>query len=280
MTETYALTEALDSKSVEYAHEHEFSTLLGVEIPERKVSYSANYSVAPTVSESYLPEIEDLVRLHRFVRERKVFTVLEFGVGYSNIIMADALRRNAEEFEAVKADFPKIRQNNPFELHAVDSNEEYIGFAAGRVPEQLRPFVTMHHSGCTMGTFNDRVCHYYDTLPNICPDFIYLDAPGQYDVQGDIRNISTRHQDRLPMSADLAAMEHFLQPGTLIVVDGRTANARFLRCSFQRNWRYLHDVKGDIHTFELLEAPLGAYNEESLRYSLGDSYFERLAKQA
>jgi hypothetical protein len=79
-----------------------------------------------------------------------------------------------------------------------------------------------------MGTFNDRVCTYYDFLPNVSPDFIYIDGPNQHGTLGDIGGISTRHKDRMPMSADILRMEHFLLPGTLIVVDGRTANARFL----------------------------------------------------
>ena len=29
------------------------------------------------------------------------------------------------------------------------------------------------------------------------------------------------------MAADILSIEHFLHPGTLIVIDGRTANARF-----------------------------------------------------
>ena len=33
------------------------------------------------------------------------------------------------------------------------------------------------------------------------------------------------------MAADILAIEHFLVSGTLIVVDGRTANARFLKAN-------------------------------------------------
>ena len=35
------------------------------------------------------------------------------------------------------------------------------------------------------------------------------------------------------MSADILVFEHFLQPGTLIVVDGRAANARFLKTNLE-----------------------------------------------
>ena len=108
--------------------------------------------------------------------------------------------------------------------------------------------------------FNDRVCTFYNNLPNICPDFIYIDAPDQFSVGGDIRGISTRHEDRLPMSADILSIEHFLLPGTLIVIDGRTANARFLEKNLQRNWEYFHSEEFDQHFFELKEKPLKSKN--------------------
>ena len=51
------------------------------------------------------------------------------------------------------------------------------------------------------------------------------------------------------MNGDLLSLEHFLLPGCLIVLDGRTANARFLISNFQRNWRYDYIEKYDQHFF-------------------------------
>ena len=36
------------------------------------------------------------------------------------------------------------------------------------------------------------------------------------------------------MSCDILMIENFLMPGTIIVVDGRGANAEFLRKNFKR----------------------------------------------
>ena len=82
-------------------------------------------------------------------------------------------------------------------------------------------------------------------MPNICPDLIYLDGPDQFSARGSVRGITTTHQDRMPMSGDILSFEHFLQPGTLIVVDGRTANARFLVSNLQRQWAYFHSEEFD-----------------------------------
>jgi hypothetical protein len=94
-------------------------------------------------------------------------------------------------------------------------------------------------------------------------------------VSGDVNGISTDHPDRLPMSCDLLRLEHFLLPGTLIVVDGRTANARFMKTNFQRNWAYFHDVGSDVHYFELIEPPLGRWNRRQVEFCLGADWLER-----
>jgi len=39
------------------------------------------------------PDPNDLHRLHSSIRIRKVTTILEFGVGYSTLVMADAIEK-------------------------------------------------------------------------------------------------------------------------------------------------------------------------------------------
>jgi len=77
------------------------------------------------------------------------------------------------------------------------------------------------------------------------------------------------------MACNILRMEQFLLPGTLIVVDGRTANTRFLKANFQREWRHEHDVDGDVHYFELAEHPLGKLNRLQLEYCLGSDWHAR-----
>ena len=76
----------------------------------------------------------------------------------------------------------------------------------------------------------------------------------------------------MPMAADILLFEHFLVPGTLIVVDGRTANARFLHTNLQRNWRYDYVPEFDQHFFELRERPLGRFNQAQIAYCLGGDW--------
>lgn len=216
------------------------------------------------------PQWSDLVTLHRLIRRRRVTTILEFGCGWSTLVMAHALRMNREEFGgAVGA---SLRRNNPFEIHSVDDMPEFIEVARGRLPEDLTGLVTFLRSEVCMTTFADRICTEYHAIPNISPDLIYLDAPSQDSALGSVSGITTAHPDRVPMSCDILKIEHFLLPGTLLVVDGRTANARFLRSNFQRHWNHEHDTEGDVHYFELVEQPLGRYNQAQIEFCLGSQW--------
>ncbi|MGF7158517.1 hypothetical protein FHS85_000127 [Rhodoligotrophos appendicifer] len=234
---------------------------------------SAYDSVNPSNNTPFPPQWADLVRLHKLVRERKVTTVLEFGVGRSTLILAHALALNRADYAGEVA---ALRRSNPFELHSLDDMQEFIDLTLQSLTAELKPVVTLHFSPCEMASFADRICTLYRTLPNICPDFIYLDAPSQFSVDGDVRGISTRAPDRMPMAADILTIEHFLLPGTLILVDGRTANARFLKANLQRNWTYRYEAAGDIHLFELVELPLGKINRRQIEFALGREWLERL----
>jgi hypothetical protein len=129
-----------------------------------------------------------------------------------------------------------------------------------------------------MTQWNGRIATEFKTLPLVNSDFIYLDGPDQFDVLGDVNGISTRHKDMLPMACDILKIEHFLTPGTILVVDGRTANARFLHANLQRDWDYEHHIEEDRHVFTLVEAPLGKHNANQLRFY--ESAFQQEQRQA
>ena len=172
-----------------------------------------------------------------------------------------------------------LRRANLYECHSVDNYDSWINECKNRTPNHLIAgnFINFHLAKLSISEFSNRVCTFYDPIPNICPDLIYLDGPDQFSPAGDIRGLSTSHQDRMPMSADILVFEHFLQPGTLVIVDGRTANARFLACNLQRQWAHYYSKDWDQHFFELQEEPLGIYNKRMLDHCLGEEYFQRLS---
>ena len=235
---------------------------------EKKIIYAPYESVDKSNNTPFSVELDDLIRLHYLVISRKVTTILEIGVGKSTAILDHALSINkSEHLEFVSRN---LRRSNAFELHSVDNNQKWIDSVKNDFPNLA--VTEFHFCTCEIGTFNSRICTYFDGIPNICPDLIYLDGPDQFSPAGDIRGLSTNHPDRMPMSADILAFEHFLTPGTLIVVDGRTANARFLKANLQRNWNYWHSKEYDQHFFELKEQPLGIYNKRQVDFCLGKDW--------
>jgi len=62
------------------------------------------------------------------------------------------------------------------------------------------------------------------------------------------------------MSGDLLLMEPILLPGTFVLIDGRTNNARFLKNNLKRDFQIKWDKVGDVTTMELMEERLGKYN--------------------
>ena len=205
------------------------------------------------------PEATDLARLHRLIRARKSLTVLEFGVGYSTIVIADALRKNRREWDALSAP-PEVRNRFLFHCHTVDASPTWLESARASFPEELRPFVTFHFSAVKIGTHNGQLCHFYDKLPDVIPDFLYLDGPDPADVQGSINGLTFQCPERTVMAGDPLLMESTLLPGFFMLIDGRTNNARFLQRNFTRPYKVVWDRDGDVTTFELHEDRLGVVN--------------------
>jgi hypothetical protein len=55
---------------------------------ETVTTYSKDTNAIP-------PHYSDLARLHTIIRSRKVFNIMEFGLGWSMIVMADAFKKKS-----------------------------------------------------------------------------------------------------------------------------------------------------------------------------------------
>jgi hypothetical protein len=260
----------------EYLSKHPFHLKLGISLKTYTRDFgnaSSNFTLKSKIKRDrwnavdkknynpYPAELDDLIRLHWLVTSKKILTILEFGIGKSTVVFDDALQVNKIKYE----DFVKknLRKKNIFECHSIDNSKNWIRRHNSKYNSEN---VISYYSKCRMGLYNDQICTYYDKIPNISPDLIYLDAPDQYSVVGQVNGRSTRFADAMPMAADILRIEHFLQPGTIIAVDGRTANARFLKTNLKREWGYNYYDSFDQHFFELIEEPLGYINKEILKF--------------
>jgi hypothetical protein len=222
------------------------------------------------INEPYLPELDDLYNLYQYVLINKRTTILEFGCGWSTLIFSLALKELANKFSN---EVKQLRRNNAFELFVVDNEKKYLNITKNRIIKfnkylKIKKPIKINYilTDVEMTTFKDRICTQYKKLPLCNPDFIYLDGPGQFNVKKDINGISTRHKDMMPMACDILKFEYFYTPGTIIVCDGRAANAKFLKNHFRRKWKYINDKKNDQHIFCLADHSLGKYNNLQLAF--------------
>ena len=229
--------------------------------------YSGNKML---VVETFRPNLNDLYNLYQYVFLNKRTTICEFGSGWSSLIFNLALRDLKKKYSK---DVKNLRNNNPFELFIIENEKKYLKISKNRIniynkllnlkkPSKINFF----YSDVQMTLFNNRICTEYKKLPLCNPDFIYLDGPGQFKVKKNINGISTRHLDMMPMNCDILKLEYFYIPGTIIVCDGRAANAKFLKDNFKRNWQYYNDKKNDQHIFYLVDPSLGKYNDLQLKF--------------
>lgn len=217
----------------------------------------------------YPPEIRDLYRLYKFVREKRIVSCLEFGSGWSTLVIAKGLQENKESWSQWLN--TRVRHPNPFKLLTVDSSEHYQKIALERVTRlSLDKGVEGVISTASMTMFDSRACHLFDNVPPFTADLIYLDGPDCSQVEGDVNGFNLQFGDTkklygLPMAADILVLEPFLWPGTVILIDGRGANARFLRTHLSRKWKYSYNNVSDQHLFTLDELPWGKYSRNLLR---------------
>ena len=218
-----------------------------------------------TASDPFKPDLYDLYRLYQFVVLNKRTTILEFGSGWSSLVFSFAL---SELQDTYKKKVAELRRNNPFELFVLDNDKKYLNISKKRINFLNKKKIKVHYkfSQVHLTTFNDKICTEYENLPLCNPDFIYLDGPDQFNVKKKINGFTTKHKDLMPMSCDLLKIEYFLTPGTIVIVDGRGANAKFLKDNFKRNWIYKNDKIYDQHIFYLNDTSLGKYNDLQLQF--------------
>ena len=216
-------------------------------------------------SKPYDYELSDLCRLHWIILKRKVFNALEFGSGYSTVFMSDAMLILKNYFRDVK----NIRCEKKFHVYSMEESRHFLKLTKKRLTKKLSANVNLTHSKIDTINYQGKFASKYRNLPNISPDFIYLDGPSLYFTNKKFMNFSFKNISRFPMSADILFIEYFLEPGTFVLVDGRTANARFLKNFLTQKWKYKHDIASDCHYLELIEKPLGKYNKNKLSFCLG-----------
>ena len=181
------------------------------------------------------PDINDLVRLHRIVRRAP----LRHGARVRHRLLHHRARPRAWRRTSAST-APLLRERLTPELPAVPGVQRRRQRALDRAHARIasrrawRARVHLTHSPVSATTFGGRLCHTYDRLPDVVPDLIYLDGPTRPTSRARSAGSPSPIPERTVMAADILVMEPTLLPGTVIVVDGRESNIRFLTRNLQR----------------------------------------------
>ena len=225
---------------------------------------------APAISAATQPDFEKLCRLHFIALTRKPFCTLQFGAGYETAILADAMRLLSEHFGEWAATLTPERP--VFRIYSVEESAARADVARARLSAALSEHVDLSVSAVQLGEHDLRPVTLYDMLPDVTPDLIYLGGPAPGAAEGAFNGLSLTAPGRQPMSADLLRMEFLIEPGALIMIDGRGANARLLRAYLRRPWSYAYEAAADAHFFELNDDPPDPQNRIKLDFCIGGEW--------
>lgn len=216
----------------------------------------------------YEADLKDLYNLYNLIKKNRTLCVLEFGSGWSTLVIARAM------YEIKKKYIKKIkllRMHKKFELHFVETSKKYAQITLNRIPEyiskEIKIFPTI--TSCKTKIFNGQACVSYKKIPKINPDFIYVDGPHVLDIKSSSELSFLDYQkcyDFTPMLVDPIYFENHLLPRTKILFDGRTLNARFLKNNFKRNWTVKENKSQDVTLFDLKERYIGPHNYKMLQF--------------
>ena len=190
------------------------------------------------------PNYSDLAYLYQLIRLRRPRVVVEFGVGFSTIVIAQALLENQGS-----------KMGGIGHLYSVDSEQVWIDNTREKLSDNLSQYVTFSCSPVIVDIADNTLCHRYETLPNISPNFIYLDGPwhGTPNSKGEIYGLNNNIISGSPVvGADVLLYESLAPLDFFILVDGRWKNCRFLHQRLKGKYKRRISYKRKNQTFEYL----------------------------
>lgn len=219
----------------------------------------------------YGPELDDLYFLYRLARSSCAMSILEYGSGWSSWALNQALNENRESFQ-LEIGEKQLRHPELWAHLIIEANEQYLDISVSRLDStevNVLPKVAIPR---VSREFSPPICE-WDYLPNFAPDLIYLDGPDDDQIDGEHLGFKFQGNFTPPVFCDILKLEYFLWPETLIVIDGRTLQAKYLEENLKRNWQTYTDPFGDRTVMRLSEPLLGPIQRDifNLRLRISNS---------
>ena len=159
-------------------------------------------------------EADDLWFLYSQVRRRRPKVILEFGSGLSTSVLAAAAKKNGVG-----------------RVISIDALPFWGDVTRKALADQgLSDIADVVDIPAVETVSHGRRAWKHESLPDVRPDFVYIDGPPL--------------DDERPFSVDILELEDKLSPEGFIVIDGRKANFNFLRLhlrhDYEFTWRRIH----------------------------------------
>lgn len=167
----------------------------------------------------------DINFLHKKVIKKTPRNILEFGCGVSTIAMASACKQIS------------LSKGIKSKVYAIEADEKWADLTNRTIVELgLQDFATVKFSIPKLVNFNGQTASFFEHLPNIRPDLVYLDGPDPRSVIGDVNGLSMMGLEFI-VQADLLLYEWSFYNGLEIIIDGRNNNYKFLLKNFRRKYQ-------------------------------------------
>ena len=210
------------------------------------------------------PDISDLYRLYSFVIDNCVTSILEFGSGWSTFALSLGLKEIRKQYGGEYTGYQ--RNPHPFRICTVDNSPEFVKLALSRLDSEMVDSIDVHIASPVLTTVGSNPVSLWNPVPRFDFDLIYLDAPEPEQIVTSPLQLPIATLHDLPIAGDLVVNEPYIHPETSIIIDGRTANSRYLKLSLQRNWSFQTFPDADFTLLHLSEEPLGRINAEHIEF--------------
>lgn len=235
---------------------HDPKLAIGSKFLKYENAYAMNYlekngllELLAVGKDSEIPmDAYDLYTLHSLVRKRKPMQIIELGSGFSTLVLARALRENHVESNS--------NDSNHGIIYSLDASKQWLENTRNKIPRELHPYVDLRYSPVEICLVEGELCHKYTSLPNIIPDFFYLDGPDPKSIQGKINGLGFVHETGKtipPVSADPMLYESRIKPGFFMVIDARNHTLQFLERHMKRKYKRKWNRHHKFFTLELIK---------------------------
>lgn len=173
------------------------------------------------------PDFADLWFLYKTVRRKRPNQILEFGSGFSTLVLAQAMWENQRHL-----------LQSDLRLYSIEADAYWAQRTAELIPAHLRSLCEVWYSPLLEVEYEGTPAYRHAKIPDVVPDLIYLDGPA----------LTPERQ----VAVDILDMEDKFRPGLSLIVDGRWTNTLFFRQHLKRRYVFKHRSIFRNSIFELV----------------------------